>query len=217
MKAKMDLKEIEKKAFRSTYQDGIWDIFYGLIVICMTFFLYHPPSGYSPSNIFLMLVSMLGSYGFFWAGKKWITTPRLGQVVFGDIRKRKRKKMVIVLIVLIALQAAVVGITTLGWLNPAFAAKLNQILDQTDSGLLVVASIGMLTVGSGMLVMVYFTDFGRGYYIAVLMAAAVFLMILLNRPLYPVLIGTVIILPGIVLLVRFIRRYPLIHNREERD
>lgn len=217
MTTKLDLKEIEKRAFLSTYQDGIWDIYFGLIVICMTFFLYHPPSGYSPSNIFLMLASMLGAYGFFWAGKKWITAPRLGQVAFGDIRKRKRKKMVIVLIVLIALQAAVVGITAMGWLDPAFAAKLNQFLDQTDSGLLMVASIGMLMVGSGMLVMVYFTDFGRGYYIAILMAAAVFLMILFNRPLIPVLIGTVIILPGIVLLVRFIRRYPLIHNREKHD
>jgi hypothetical protein len=152
-----------------------------------------------------MLASMLGAYGIFWAGKKWITAPRLGQVVFGDLRKRKRKKMVIVLIVLIALQAAVVGITTMGWIIPAFAAKLNQFLNQTDSGLLLVASTGMLMVGSGMLVMVYFTDFGRGYYIAILMAAAVFLMILFNHPLIPVLIGAVIIIPGIVLLVRFIR------------
>lgn len=215
MATKLDLKEIEKRAFLSTYQDGIWDIYYGLIVICMTFFLYHPSSGYSPLNIFLMLASILGAYGLFWAGKKWITAPRLGQVVFGDIRKRKRKKMVIVLLILIALQAAVVGITTMGWLDPAFGEKLNQFLGKTDSGLLVVASIGMLMVGSGMLVMVYFTDFSRGYYIAVLMAVAAFLMILFNRPLIPVLIGVVIIIPGIVLLMRFIRRYPLTHNREE--
>jgi hypothetical protein len=38
MTTKLDLKEIEKRAFLSTYQDGIWDIYYGLIVICVTFF-----------------------------------------------------------------------------------------------------------------------------------------------------------------------------------
>lgn len=214
MSAQMNLKEIERRAFRSTYQDGIWDIYYGLIVFCMTFFLYRPETGYRPMNIFLMLASFLVAYGLFWAGKKWITTPRLGKVVFGDTRKRKNKTMGLVLLALIALQAAVVGTTTLGWLNPEFGAKLNQFLGETNSTLLVVASIAMLMVGSGMLVMVHFTEFGRGYYIAILMAAAVFLMILFNRPLYPLLIGTVIILPGVVMLVRFIKRYPVQHNED---
>ena len=72
-----------------------------------------------------------------------------------------------------------------------------------------VAAIGSLIVGSGMLAIVHFMDFGRGYWIALLMALAVFLMIYLNQPVLPVLIGVVILLPGLMLLVRFLKAYPL--------
>ncbi len=37
MNSVLNLKEIEKRAFRSTYQDGLWDIYYGLVVISMGF------------------------------------------------------------------------------------------------------------------------------------------------------------------------------------
>ena len=46
--AQINLKEIERKAFRSTYQDGLWDIYFGLIVVGMSIFIYRPPEGYSP-------------------------------------------------------------------------------------------------------------------------------------------------------------------------
>ena len=33
MSTQLNLKEIERKAFRSTYQDGLWDIHLGLIFV----------------------------------------------------------------------------------------------------------------------------------------------------------------------------------------
>jgi len=72
-----------------------------------------------------------------------------------------------------------------------------------------VAAIGSLFIGPSMILVAYFTDFGRGYYIAILMSAAVFLMILLNKPIYPLIIGLLIILPGVVLFIRFLQKYPL--------
>jgi hypothetical protein len=47
------------------------------------------------------------------------------------------------------------------------------------------------------------------------MALAVFLMILFNQPIYPILIGALILVPGVVLFVRFVRKYPL--HREEAE
>ena len=44
----INLKELERKAFRSTYQDGLWDMYFGLIVICMSFFLYKPTNRVQP-------------------------------------------------------------------------------------------------------------------------------------------------------------------------
>jgi hypothetical protein len=41
-----------------------------------------------------------------------------------------------------------------------------------------------------------------------MMALAVFLLIYLNQPVYALLIGSLIALPGLVLFVRFLRTYP---------
>jgi hypothetical protein len=213
MSTELNLKEIERKAFRSTYQDGLWDLYMGLIVLGMSIFIYRPASGYSPRNLVLMLVTFVVAYGLFHAGKKYITVPRMGQVRFGVVRKRKKRTLAIILGVFVLLQAGVVGVTTLGWLNSAVSAKLNSFLQERDLTLAVVAAIGSLMVGISMIVIAYFSDFPRGYYIAVMMALAVFLMIYLNQPAYPVILGGLILLPGLVLFVRFLKTYPL-HRQE---
>jgi hypothetical protein len=46
-----------------------------------------------------------------------------------------------------------------------------------------------------------------------MMSLAVFLMLLLNQPIYPILIGGLIVLPGLALFVRFLKTYPL-HQEE---
>ena len=33
MSTSINLKEIERKAFRTTYQDGLWDMYFGLVVV----------------------------------------------------------------------------------------------------------------------------------------------------------------------------------------
>jgi len=209
MSTELNLKEIERKAFRSTYQDGLWDMNLGLIVVFMSIFIYRPASGYSPWNIILSSLLIALANGIFWAGKKFITLPRMGQVRFGAMRKRKGRTLAIILGAFILLQVGLVGMTALGWVNPAVGEKLNGFLPERDSTLPVVAAIGSLMVGISMIMIAYFSDFPRGYYIAIMMAMAVFLMIYLNQPVYPVIIGGLIILPGLVLFVRFLKTYPL--------
>lgn len=205
----LNLKQIELRAFRSTYQDGLWDIYLGLVVVCMAIFIYHPTNGYTPLNIILAVVMITAAYSLFFLGKKFITVPRLGQVRFGEMRARKKRTLAIILGVFVLFQIGLVGLTTLGWSNPQVSEKVNRFLVERNASLLAVACIGSLMVGISMIVMAYFSDFLRGYYIAILMALAVFLMIFLNRPAYPIIIGGLIILPGLVLFVRFLKNYPL--------
>jgi len=212
MSAQLNLKEIERKAFRSTYQDGLWDILYGVIVVCMSFYIYRPADGYSAMNIILMILMFSVAYGLFFAGKKYITLPRMGQVRFGAVRKQKNRTPAMILGVFVLIHVGLVGLTAFGWANPEVSTELNDFINKPGSnlsGLLVVASIGSLIVGTSMIVVAYFTDFPRGYYIAVMMALAVFLMVYLNQPVYSIIIGGLIILPGLVLLVRFLKTYPL--------
>ena len=213
MSTQLNLKEIERKAFRFTYQDGLRDMYLGLIVVCMSIFVYRPADGYSPTNIVLAISGILLANRLFWAGKMFITLPRMGQVRFGAARKQRKITLAIILGVVILIQVGIVGLTTLAWINPEVGTKVNDFFKARDLMDLVVAAIGSLFVGPSMILIAYFSDFPRGYYIAVMMSLAVFLMIYLNQPLYPIMIGGLIILPGLVLFVRFLKEYPL--PREE--
>ena len=209
----INLKELELKAFRSTFQDGLWDIYFGLIVICMSFFIYRPATGYSPLNIFLMLASMVVAYALFWAGKRFITLPRMGQVKFGEKRARRKKTMMLILGVVVLIQVTLLVIQFVSWRNPEFGAKLNAFLQEKNAMDLAVATLGSVFVGPSLILIAYFLDFPRGYFIAVMMALAVFLMIYLNQPIYPIIIGILIAVPGVVLFLRFLQKYPL-HGEE---
>jgi len=209
MQPGLSLKELERKAFRSTYQDGLWDIYYGVIVICMSFFVYRPASGYSPLNIVLAMILIGSAYALFWAGKKFIILPRMGQVRFGPQRRKRKRTLVLVISLIVFIQVVFLIFQLLAWATPGLGAKLEGFLpDRTRTDLLV-ASVGASLVGPSMVVVAYFTDFPRGYFIAVLIALAVFLMIYLNQPIYPIVIGGLIALPGIILLVRFLQTHPL--------
>ena len=209
MSAMLDLKEIERKAFRSTHQDGLWDMWAGVVVMAMAIFMYRPEAGYSPTNIIMAMVSIAAAGGLLLAGKMLITVPRMGQVRFGPARKQKGRTLAIILGLVVLVQAGVVALTALGWLNPQVGAKINGFLADYGLGRLAVAALGSLFVGPAMILIAYFLDFPRGYYIAVMMSLAVFLMILVNQPIYAVVIGGLIFLPGLVLFVRFLKRYPL--------
>jgi hypothetical protein len=207
MTTQLNLKEIERKAFRSTFQDGLWDIQLGLIVVAMSIFVYRPPDGYSAMNIIVMLVMVTLTNTLFQLGKKYITIPRMGQVQFGYVRKQKRRTLAIILGVFVLFQIGLVGLTAFGWTNFEAGARLSALMGASD--LIIVAAIGSFIVGTSLIVIAYFSDFTRGYYIAVMMALAVFLMIYLNQPIYPITIGGLIIIPGLVLFLRFLMKYPL--------
>jgi hypothetical protein len=204
-----DLKQIERKAFRATHQDGLWDIFFGLVVIFMAINLYRPESGYSAWNIIIFLVGYVVANLIFWGGKIFITMPRMGQVKFGPIRKKRGTHLAIALGVIVIINVGLVLLTMQGWANPERFSQLNAFLLDRGWMDIAVALIGSLLVGTSMTLMAYFNDFPRGYYIASLASLAVFLMIWLNQPIFPIILGGLILIPGIVLFIRFLSKYPL--------
>lgn len=214
MQNQINLKEIERRAFRSTYQDGLWDIYMGLVVAGVSIFAYRPLGGYRPFNIILAVLLISAAFGLFQAGKRFITVPRMGHVTFGPARKQKKITLAIILAVFIVFQAVLVGVTAFGWFHPNQIGSLIGLSENGHAELAVVASIGSLMVGISMLMIAYFSDFPRGYYIALVMALAIFLMIYLNQPVYPLLLACLLLVPGLVLFIRFIRKYPLSNTGE---
>ncbi len=210
MSEALDLKTIEKKAFRAVHQDGLWDIYIGGIVMSMSVLAYSTSSEAKTFLRFgLYLVGMGLSYLLFWAGKKYITVPRLGQVKFGPRRQKRRLTMMIVMVGIVLLQLVILLGTIFLWQNPERAAVLG--FSQTDPDLerLLVATIGALFVGPSMVLLAYFNEFMRGYYIAVILSVAVFSLIWFGEPVYLIIAGLLILIPGVVLFIRFLRNHPL--------
>jgi hypothetical protein len=213
----LDLKNIEKKAFRATHQDGLWDICIGGVVLSYSIMPFITDSETFPILGFgLLLAGLALSNLFLWAGRKYITTPRLGQVKFGPRRQRRKLTLVLVLSGIVLLQVILLFGTIFLWAHPEWAARLGFSGTNPDLERLLVAVVGALFVGPSMALIAYFTDFTRGYYIAFIMSLAVFSWIWFDQPIYFVIAGLLILIPGVVLFVRFLREHPLppaeVHN-----
>lgn len=210
MFGQLDLKKLESKAFRAIHQDGLWDIYIGGIVISMAVLAYQETGDAFPVLRFgLFLGGMALSYLVFWGGRKYFTTPRLGQVKFGPRRRQRKQIMVIVLSGIVLLQVLLLAGTVFLFNNPQLAANLGFTGSDKDRERLLVGIIGALFVGPSTALIAYFNDFWRGYYIAFLIATAVFCLIFFGQPIYLILAGLLIILPGVVLFARFLRQHPL--------
>ena len=208
MSPNINLKELERKAWTSYFQDGLWDIYLGLLLLAMAIGALLSDIGVPGAwhmTIYgtLMVLSML----VLWASKKFITVPRMGRVKFGPKRKAKLNwvRVVLLLSVLVEAGVFVAGLAMRGnrleQLSVAFFFPAAWVVNA-----IVVFSLGA-----------YFLDFNRLYLIGVLYALPVPLDILFHKfasmDLTFFAIGVpaiVILIVGLVMLVRFLRDYPLL-------
>jgi hypothetical protein len=99
MSPQISLKEAEQKVFRTAYNDGLWDIFLGCFFLTFVIILYISPI----LGDFWSSVAQLP----FWALayltirliRRYVVTPRIGRVTFGQARKTKLTKFTVVLLV----------------------------------------------------------------------------------------------------------------------
>jgi hypothetical protein len=203
MIANMNLKELERKAFRSTFQDGLWDIFIGFLFTQFAIAPILSERGWgdfwSSAALFPIYMIVLAVVMLL---KKYVVTPRLGVVQFSKKRKSKFKKLILMtnIILVIGIIAGVffVDLSNLNikWLFPAtFCLML---------------LIGFSVTG-------YLLDLTRFYLYGAMSCLAVVVGELLYRFAgavhhgFPVAFGvtsSIMIIVGIVLLIKFIRKYP---------
>lgn len=99
-----ELRTLELKAFRSTFQDGLWDLFLGLIIFSGAVSSAFPHLGISR---FWSYSLFLVAFAVFFLGKMYITRPRLGTVRFGAERKAMQNKLTILIGLLVVITAAI--------------------------------------------------------------------------------------------------------------
>ena len=100
MSQKISLKEAERKAFRTTFNDGLVDIFLGCFLLMFVIGLYLSDSlgDFWSSAVFLPFLALV--YLAIWLIRRYVVTPRVGMVKFGQARKAKLAKFTVVMLVI---------------------------------------------------------------------------------------------------------------------
>lgn len=202
-----NLTEIEKKAYRSTFQDGLWDIFLGSLLLVLSFSALLSNIG-TTNNLHMgvLIVLQVMVVLAFTIGKKRITIPRMGFVKFGPKRKRRLTKSRIIL--LISVLAGVIVFL----ISSAFIQG-----NQTGrSKLLLLAPVAW--AANSIIVfslLAYYMDFTRLYLYGMLFALPVPFDMAIKQftglnlsPIAFAVPGIAMLTVGIVYLVRFLHDYP---------
>ena len=203
----VDLKDIERKVWMRCHQDGLMDIFLGLMLLLMgSGFIFVDVYGMGTTGA-LVAMAIMGTVATaaFYAAKRLITYPRIGRVEFGPKGRSRLKKTAIVFSasVIVGIAAFVVAMITysggLGGLNAAVLLPVIYILNM-------VVVFGLWA---------WFFELPRFYLVGVLYALPLPLIIGFDEMagirigyLSFAIPGTIILLMGLVILIRFLRRYP---------
>jgi hypothetical protein len=99
------LKNIESRAYRSTFSDGVYDIAFGAVFILLALIPVLESIGISRYYGYLLLI--LPAFMIIVA-KRVITIPRMGSVEFGPKRKTKKRLILIIAAVIVFLMMPVV-------------------------------------------------------------------------------------------------------------
>lgn len=212
MTTRLDLKEVERKAYRSNFQDGLWDIYLGLLLLQMAFGLPLLNAGLSPVWIMLLMVGfVIAVLAGFLAAKKWIITPRLGLVTFGQERQKKNKKLTLILSL-----SALAGVVILLLSTVAYQLVSSGLFDSWSEtiwlipfGLFLVTAVTVFSLGA------YYMDYTRAYLYGWFFGLAFPLNILLEEtlgitiPMITILFSAIMIGIGLILFIRFIRTHPV--------
>jgi len=203
----IDIKAMEKKAWISTLQDGLWDIYFGLLIMGMGFSWLGGFFGL-PETVDVLVTIFGWDTGVilvFFLGKKFITQPRMGFVKFGQIRKKRNK----LLGLFIGLMVAFTLITFIFTLIGMFQLQL--------PGFMVMLLIGLLFITLPFSIIAYFLQLKRLYLYAILGGFGLFISELLvpiiGAPYHDIItfggIGFVITITGIIIFIKFLKRYSI--------
>ena len=209
MSQNLDLKAIERKAFRSVHQDGLWDIYLGGLLLVLSLFFAIPESG--EGELTYMGLAILGValvFAFFQLGKKYITAPRMGQVRFGPERQKRTGTLAWVMSAFVLVTLGIFLYSVYVW-NAAESGKPVELNLAPSLERAIVALLSALIAGISTMVISYYKEFTRGYYIALLMGLGFFFTLWLDSTVPMIVAGALIFLPGLVIFVNFLRQHPL--------
>jgi hypothetical protein len=209
MDTNYDLNKLEKKAASVIFQDGIFDISLGLVLIAfgIASMLY----GILPDpwdSLFGFLLYLIIAVPLFLV-QFYVTRPRLGVVKYTS--ERKQKNMTVIAFGIVILLSNIV----------VFILIFTDVIQFTGNEYLMAALFGLIPLII-FLAMAYFMDFKRLYIIGPIFSAGFFIkeifsiqgLNLVGNIIF-ISLGVIIVTIGIVCLIRFLRKYPKIEVQDD--
>lgn len=202
MQSPVSLKSAERKAFQSTFADGLWDVFIGFFALefAIAPLLSKSLGDFWSSAVFLPVWGVV--YLAIWLTRKHVVAPRIGVVSFGKVRRQKLQKFSLVMLV------ANVLMFVLGILAALSFGKF--------SGFGIASLLGLFLL-AGFSTAAYILDCPRLYLYGLLLFAAPLVgeWLYANHGAghhgYPIVFGFsagVMILTGLALFIRLLKNNP---------
>jgi hypothetical protein len=154
----IDMKELEKKAWTSYFQDGLLDIAIGMIMLAAVLSSTLDVIGISDEvriSIYIPLMVVVPPVIVI-LGKRYITIPRLGVARFGPHRKARNRIMIAGLV---GTQLILLAMLALQWIYGVGSGWLGSI-------------IVTLNILAAFCLIAYLLDYKRMYVIGILVAAS---------------------------------------------
>ena len=199
----LSLKDAERKVFRTTFLDGLWDIFIGCFFLQFAFapLLSSSLGDFWSSAVFLPFWAFL--FILIWVIKKSVVVPRLGLVKFGAARRAQLSKFTLIML----------GINIVALIIGFFFAMRSDV----SMGLFYSATVGFMvlllsSIAAQFLECVRFFMYGCLFFLSLMIGEWLFIQYKIPHHGFPVTFGIssfIIILTGIILFLRMLRNYPL--------
>jgi hypothetical protein len=198
MAEKIDLKEIEKKAYKTTLQDGLIDIEIGILFVGMGINSFFYDFVSRPVNILGFFIVGIIAVMPLLLGKKFIVKPRIGIIKFGPKRKAQKKKIIVFSLINTLILVIILILT------------INSLLQQIPlRGVAVLLVIGLLFATLPLSILAYLKQFPRLFVYGLLIGFGLPFAEIFEFGLNILLIGVIILIVGIISFVKFLKKYPL--------
>ncbi len=197
MTQKVNLKEMERKAFMSYHEDGVLDLCLGIYILVIGISL-------AFDDLILFILAYFIAFSVWTGVKKKITAPRIGYVKFGPGQTSKVKMVtalavvvtVLCLLTSVALWYSTATRSSPSWVKTLFSEYIMLLIGGTGASLI---ALGAYVLGITRLysyAVVAGAVFAAGHFLAVSASHAA------------VVVGGVITLGGLIKLIQFVRTYP---------
>ncbi len=194
MSYELDMKEIERQVYLSYTEDGLIDIAIGVVIAAWGLMLTQEPNG------LIGLLGLLG-LGIWYMGKRLITIPRIGIIEPSQKMERRLTNMAVFLVVLGLL--VFVGILVMRSIG---VVEFNNYT---------LAILGLVLAG-GVAVLAFLLNAPRMYVYAIIIFVSfaggeILAQYITSVDAFALAVmagGGLILIAGITVLIRFLRKYP---------